>query len=74
MIVSTNVKKISNIIILETKTVAAVTVLLMMKKKQIYGYIKVLNVSKQKGTNPGIVNFKDFKTIAVDLDFEPVER
>ena len=44
------------------------------EKKADVWYTKVLNVSKQKGAKPGMVNFKEVKTITVNLDFELVEK
>ena len=74
MIVFTNGKKISNTTILEAATVAAWYSSAHDEKKADVWYTKVLNVSKQKGAKPGMVNFKEVKTITVNLDFELVER
>ena len=67
-------KKLTDTAIKKQLLLQHTKVLQVMKKRQIYGYIKVLNVSKQKGAKPGMVNFKEVKTITVNLDFELVEK
>ncbi len=74
VIVFTNGKEITNIAILEAATVAAHYSSAHDEKKADVWYTKALNVSKQKGAKPGMVNFKDVKIVTINLDFELVER
>ena len=74
VVVFTNGKEITDTAILEAATVSAYYSSAHDEKKADVWYTKVLNVSKQKGAKPGMVNFKEVKTITVNLDFELVEK
>ena len=74
VVVFSNGKKISNTAIFEAATVAAYYSDAHDENKADVWYTLILNVSKQKGTKLGMVNFKNVKTITVPLDFELVKR
>ncbi len=74
VVLFTNNKKATDNAIVEAATVAAYYSSAQNEKKVDVWYTLIKNVSKIKGAKPGMVNFKNYKTINVYSNFELVQN
>ena len=74
VVVFVNGKTISETAILQAATVALYYSDLKDEKKGQVWYTTIRNIKKEKGSKPGMVNFKNVRTITVNSNFELVEK